>query len=92
MDGRARVASPLDDGYQRRCDHRSDQSKLLNHLTSFADPPLPFVVHQLEMEIPKTLWLKTHMKPELFARCNFFDLPDYRQRSFSRFLTHLGLG
>lgn len=40
---------------------------------------LPFV--QLEMEIPKTLWLKNHMKPELFARCNFFDLPDYRESS-----------
>lgn len=29
------------------------------------------------MEIPKTLWLKKHMKPELFARCQFFDLPDF---------------
>ena len=29
------------------------------------------------MEIPKTLWLKHHMKPELFARCQFFDLPDF---------------
>jgi ribulose kinase len=32
---------------------------------------------QLEMEIPKVLWLKEHMKPELFSRCLFFDLPDY---------------
>ncbi|KAI0699834.1 Pentulose kinase [Cytidiella melzeri] len=32
---------------------------------------------QLEMEIPKTLWLKRRMKPELFARCQFFDLPDF---------------
>ena len=29
------------------------------------------------MEIPKTLWLKRRMKPELFARCQFFDLPDF---------------
>ena len=29
------------------------------------------------MEIPKTLWLKRHMKPELFTRCQFFDLPDF---------------
>lgn len=29
------------------------------------------------MEIPKTLWLKRRMKPELFARCQFFDLPDW---------------
>ena len=29
------------------------------------------------MEIPKTLWLKHNMKPELFARCQFFDLPDF---------------
>ena len=29
------------------------------------------------MEIPKTLWLKKHMAPERFARCQFFDLPDF---------------
>ena len=29
------------------------------------------------MEIPKILWLKNHMKPENFSRCQFFDLPDY---------------
>jgi len=31
----------------------------------------------LEMEIPKILWLKRHMKPEHFSRCQFFDLPDF---------------
>lgn len=29
------------------------------------------------MEIPKILWLKRRMNPELFKRCQFFDLPDY---------------
>lgn len=29
------------------------------------------------MEIPKTLWLKNHMEPSLFSRCQFFDLPDF---------------
>src|SRR5262249_42809345 len=29
------------------------------------------------MDIPKILWLKTHMPPDRFARCHFFDLPDY---------------
>lgn len=33
---------------------------------------------QLEMEIPKVLWLKNNMPADLFARCHFFDLPDYR--------------
>lgn len=34
-------------------------------------------IFQLEMEIPKALWLKRHMDPALFARCQFFDLPDF---------------
>lgn len=29
------------------------------------------------MEIPKILWLKNHMDPLLFSRCQFFDLPDF---------------
>lgn len=29
------------------------------------------------MEIPKILWLKNHMPPAIFSRCQFFDLPDY---------------
>ena len=31
----------------------------------------------LEMEMPKILWLREHLAPEAFARCEFFDLPDY---------------
>ncbi|KAH8122756.1 FGGY-family pentulose kinase [Trichoderma asperelloides] len=38
----------------------------------------------IEMEIPKVLWLKNHMPPELFARCKFYDLADA--------LTHLATG
>lgn len=30
----------------------------------------------VEMEIPKVLWLKNHMPPELFDRCKFYDLAD----------------
>ncbi|KAI1083831.1 Pentulose kinase [Whalleya microplaca] len=38
----------------------------------------------IEMEIPKVLWLKNNMPPELFARCKFYDLTDA--------LTHLATG
>lgn len=38
----------------------------------------------VEMEIPKVLWLKNHMAPELFDRCKFYDLADA--------LTHLATG
>lgn len=38
----------------------------------------------VEMEIPKVLWLKNNMPPELFARCKFFDLADA--------LTHMATG
>lgn len=37
-----------------------------------------------EMEIPKVLWLKNNMPPELFDRCRFYDLTDA--------LTHLATG
>jgi ribulose kinase len=29
------------------------------------------------MDLPKILWLKKHMKADLFSRCQFFDLPDF---------------
>jgi len=38
----------------------------------------------VEMEIPKVLWLKNHMPPELFDRCKFYDLADA--------LTHIATG
>ncbi|KAL9055085.1 MAG: hypothetical protein Q9162_003755 [Coniocarpon cinnabarinum] len=38
----------------------------------------------IEMEVPKILWLKNHMKPEQFARCKFYDLTDA--------LTHMATG
>ncbi|KAJ9141977.1 Ribitol kinase [Pleurostoma richardsiae] len=38
----------------------------------------------VEMEIPKVLWLKNHMSPELFDRCKFYDLADA--------LTHMATG
>ncbi|KAI0900906.1 Nup93/Nic96-domain-containing protein [Annulohypoxylon nitens] len=38
----------------------------------------------IEMEIPKVLWLKNNMPPELFNRCKFYDLADA--------LTHLATG
>ncbi|KAI9757295.1 MAG: hypothetical protein M4579_003506 [Chaenotheca gracillima] len=38
----------------------------------------------IEMEIPKVLWLKNNMDPELFDRCKFYDLADA--------LTHLATG
>jgi FGGY-family pentulose kinase len=38
----------------------------------------------VEMEIPKVLWLKNNMPPELFDKCKFYDLGDA--------LTHLATG
>ncbi|KAH9921515.1 Pentulose kinase [Epithele typhae] len=58
-------------------DHRAEkEAELINSTGSVV---LDYVggTMSLEMEIPKTLWLKRHMKPELFKRCQFFDLPDF---------------
>jgi FGGY-family pentulose kinase len=38
----------------------------------------------IEMEIPKALWLKNNMPPELWDKCKFYDLADA--------LTHLATG
>ncbi|KAI0346965.1 Pentulose kinase [Trametopsis cervina] len=58
-------------------DHRAEEEADL--INSTGNTVLDYVggVMSLEMEIPKTLWLKRRMQPELFARCQFFDLPDF---------------
>ncbi|KAJ3975946.1 Pentulose kinase [Lentinula raphanica] len=58
-------------------DHRAEkEAELINSTGSVV---LDYVggTMSLEMEIPKTLWLKNHMNPSLFSRCQFFDLPDF---------------
>ncbi|CED83400.1 Ribulose kinase and related carbohydrate kinases [Phaffia rhodozyma] len=58
-------------------DHRAEEeAKLIN---STGHVVLDYVggTMSLEMEIPKTLWLKKHMKADRFKNCQFFDLPDY---------------
>ncbi|KAF9510752.1 hypothetical protein BS47DRAFT_1373269 [Hydnum rufescens UP504] len=58
-------------------DHRAyEEAKLIN---STGSDVLKYVggVMSLEMEIPKTLWLKNHIAPNRFSQCQFFDLPDY---------------
>ncbi|KAG6829683.1 hypothetical protein H0H92_003801 [Tricholoma furcatifolium] len=58
-------------------DHRAEkEADLINGTGSMV---LDYVggVMSLEMEIPKILWLKNRMDPAHFARCQFFDLPDY---------------
>lgn len=58
-------------------DHRAErEAELINSSGSVV---LDYVggTMSLEMEIPKTLWLKKHMAAERFARCQFFDLPDF---------------
>ncbi|TIB97136.1 Pentulose kinase [Wallemia mellicola] len=58
-------------------DHRAE--KEATFINSTGAMPLQFVggTVSLEMEIPKTLWLKNNMKPEDFKKCMFFDLPDW---------------
>ncbi|KZT12662.1 Pentulose kinase [Laetiporus sulphureus 93-53] len=58
-------------------DHRAEEEA--NLINSTGSVVLDYVggTMSLEMEIPKTLWLKKHMSPDKFARCQFFDLPDF---------------
>ncbi|KDQ12706.1 hypothetical protein BOTBODRAFT_176136 [Botryobasidium botryosum FD-172 SS1] len=58
-------------------DHRAEEEA--NLINSTGSVVLDYVggTMSLEMEIPKILWLKRHMPQELFAKCMFFDLPDY---------------
>ncbi|KAG5645270.1 hypothetical protein DXG03_006572 [Asterophora parasitica] len=68
-------------------DHRAEkEANLINSTKSvvldyvggtMSLPLMDYYPSQLEMEIPKILWLKNHLSPELFSRCQFFDLPDF---------------
>ncbi|KDR74484.1 hypothetical protein GALMADRAFT_99536 [Galerina marginata CBS 339.88] len=58
-------------------DHRAEkEADLINGTGSIV---LDYVGGKmsLEMEIPKILWLKNNMAPDLFSKCQFFDLPDF---------------
>lgn len=57
-------------------DHRPlEEAKIINATN---DNLLRYVggTMSVEMEMPKVLWLKKNMPPELFARCKFYDLAD----------------
>lgn len=58
-------------------DHRAEAEA--DTINATAEAVLSFVggTMSLEMETPKTLWLKKHMDAALFEKANFFDLPDY---------------
>ncbi|CAO1614319.1 unnamed protein product [Parajaminaea phylloscopi] len=58
-------------------DHRADKEAL--QINATGHKVLDFVggSMSLEMEIPKTLWLKNNMPASLFSQCQFFDLPDW---------------
>ncbi|THH11285.1 hypothetical protein EW145_g762 [Phellinidium pouzarii] len=58
-------------------DHRAEEEAQL--INSTGSVVLDYVggTMSLEMEIPKTLWLKKHMDPSRFSQCQFFDLPDF---------------
>ncbi|WFD24352.1 hypothetical protein MEQU1_003051 [Malassezia equina] len=58
-------------------DHRAEEeSRLINntghHVLDYVGGTM-----SLEMETPKILWLRQHLAPDTFERCEFFDLPDY---------------
>ncbi|KAJ9092342.1 hypothetical protein QFC20_007400 [Naganishia adeliensis] len=58
-------------------DHRAEREA--EEINKTGEAVLNFVggVMSLEMEIPKTLWLKRNMQPEDFEKVFLFDLPDY---------------
>ncbi|ORX38817.1 hypothetical protein BD324DRAFT_291502 [Kockovaella imperatae] len=58
-------------------DHRAEEEA--DTINKTGEGVLNFVgkTMSLEMEIPKTLWLKKHMPKDRFKDCMFFDLPDY---------------
>ncbi|KAJ6567303.1 FGGY family of carbohydrate kinase, partial [Mycena vulgaris] len=58
-------------------DHRAEKEADLINTTGSVVLDYVGGTMSLEMEVPKVLWLKTHMAPARFARCQFFDLPDF---------------
>jgi len=58
-------------------DHRAEEEAA--QINSTGHKVLHYVggTMSLEMETPKTLWLKRHLTPAEFDRAQFFDLPDY---------------
>ncbi|PWY66476.1 putative FGGY-family carbohydrate kinase [Aspergillus sclerotioniger CBS 115572] len=57
-------------------DHRAvDETKIINATNH---PVLDYVggAMSVEMEMPKILWLKNHMRPDQFRDCKFYDLAD----------------
>ncbi|VDB86784.1 unnamed protein product [Peniophora sp. CBMAI 1063] len=58
-------------------DHRAEEeAQFINSQKSIV---LDYVggTMSLEMEVPKILWLKKHTSAADFAKCQFFDLPDF---------------
>ena len=57
-------------------DHRAAHET--ERINATGHPVLRYVGGKMsvEMEIPKILWLKNHMPPEVFSRCKFYDLVD----------------
>ena len=65
-------------------DHRPEtETRLIN---ATRHPVLVYVggTMSIEMEMPKVLWLKRNMPPDIWDRCKFYDLADA--------LTHLATG
>ncbi|KAJ7672852.1 FGGY family of carbohydrate kinase [Mycena rosella] len=58
-------------------DHRAEKEADLINTTGSVVLDYVGGTMSLEMDIPKILWLKNHMAPALFSRCQFFDLPDF---------------
>ncbi|KAN0124378.1 Pentulose kinase [Russula decolorans] len=58
-------------------DHRAEKEADLINATGSSVLDYVGGAISLEMEIPKILWLKRHMAPDRFERCQFFDLPDF---------------
>ncbi|CAO1638959.1 unnamed protein product [Sympodiomycopsis kandeliae] len=58
-------------------DHRAEQEAQTINATGHKVLDYVGGSMSLEMEIPKTLWLKKHMPSDVFQQCQFFDLPDY---------------